>query len=244
MKMLMFALLFGTCLLAAPVHADKLSGKDFDDYFQQALIARGVANSTAGFAGAVLDPDPIIRRYAVLALGERGDPAGIPALVSALSDSMPTVRFYAAGSLVQLRSNAGAAVLRDVLATAPDARQAVEAGGLLAELGELQGYPKVVAALGSGDTSLELAAISALAKFYKFENEATPIGPVRVVDKLAAVIDGPSVALVKVNSIYLLGRTGSGRAVAALSKAASDPDQSISTAAQGVLTQLKRKQGR
>jgi len=48
------------------------------------------------------DEDPYVRRYVAAALDKIGDPAAVPALMSALRDEDPYVRQYVAGTLYKI----------------------------------------------------------------------------------------------------------------------------------------------
>ena len=57
------------------------------------------------------DADFEIRSHAAMILGEKGDPAAVPALVGALKDKNPWVRYYAAKSLGKLPTRDGLSAL-------------------------------------------------------------------------------------------------------------------------------------
>ena len=231
MKNLLVASLNSISSLTGHATADSTSGADFSDYYQKALLAMGVENSTAAFVKALTDPSPTTRLYAAQALGERRDTTAIGPLTAALTDESVAVRFQAARALVLLESSAGAAVLKGQLATGANPYEAVEAAGLLADLGDWSGYRRVVEALKSNDVSLQLRAVVDLIKFPRFENQPTEGGSISVVKTLSGFIDTTPSSTARVNSIYALARTHDKRAIASLTKASRSNDKTVSNAA-------------
>lgn len=235
------ALLLSSCLFVGQALADSPSGSDFANYYQKALVQRGVENSTAGFVRALSDPDETQRMYAALALGERRDAASVGALTAALGDGAENVRFHVARSLVMLGSSAGAEVLRQSLTSSANAHQAVEAAGLLAERGDLSGYPHIAEVLRSGDPSVQMRAVIDLLKFRPFDGQTTAAGPVNVVALLSALIESSAVSAVRVNAIYALARTGDRRALATLTTAKQSADVPVSKAANVAIAMIDAK---
>ena len=88
-------------------------------------------------AGAVVSPDSVVRRLAVLGAGRIGDPRATPLVLPLLTDPDSTVRVAAAFALGLLRDPAGARPLMDRITGTPalDGPTAVEAITALAKIG-------------------------------------------------------------------------------------------------------------
>lgn len=102
---------------------------------EHAIAALGSIKATAAIApiGKVLTERRFSRRYvAAWALGEIGDPAGIPALLQALDDDNAEVRKYATRALIKLNQSA----LAPLIAYLPAAPQRGGAGAIRA-LGDI-----------------------------------------------------------------------------------------------------------
>lgn len=227
-------------LLTGSALADNINGTDFANYYQKALAQRGI-EGTPAIIRALTDSDATLRLYAAQALGERRDAAAIGPLTAVLGDSNGAVRFHAARALALFDSNAGAGVLRQVLASGSNPSEAVEAAGLLAGLGDPAGYPYVIQALKSGDSAVQSRAVSDLLKFQRFDGQPSEVGPINVLAALAALIESANAPSVRVNAIYAMARTGDKRAVAPLTKASQSPDAPVSKAASVALAMIDAK---
>lgn len=86
------------------------------------------------------------------ALARSGDESGRKLLVEALENDRRDVRLYAARHLVQLRDDAGTRVLRRMLSLR---NHRIEAAGLLARMGDQQGFEALREELADEDTSSE-----------------------------------------------------------------------------------------
>jgi HEAT repeat protein/cyclophilin family peptidyl-prolyl cis-trans isomerase len=116
--------------------------------------------TSAGLDRLALDPDPSVRRRAVLAIGRIGMLDGLPYLVSALQDSDAEVRAMAAFSigLIGPEAREGARPLRAALEdpSAVVRARAIEGLGLV---GDAASAPAIVAAAtGCGDRIASIAA--------------------------------------------------------------------------------------
>lgn len=70
------------------------------------ILAATPADVVPALQTLLKDPDPDLRCYAALTLGERSDPRAIPSLIEALTDSRTNVRAHAMDSLGKLRAAA------------------------------------------------------------------------------------------------------------------------------------------
>lgn len=227
-------------LVSGSALADNINGTAFANYYQKALALRGI-EGTPALIRTLSDPDVTLRLYAAQALGERRDSAAIGPLTAALGDTNSAVRFHAARSLALLGSNAGIGVLWEALANGSNPSEAVEAAGLLADLGDPVGYRYVIQALTSGALVVQSRAVSDLLKFQRFDGQPSEVGPISVLGALSAVIDSPTAPSVRVNAIYAMARTGDKRAVAPLTKASQSPDAPVSKAAAVALAMIDAK---
>ncbi len=123
-------------------------------------------------------PDPDLRGYVALALGERGDPAAAPALLHALGDADLNVRYHAIEALGKVRATEAV----DALAAVAETRDfflAFPALDALAHIGDPSAAPRIVPLLQ--DELLRAPAAEALGK----------LGDATVVAPLAAALDTP-----------------------------------------------------
>jgi HEAT repeat protein len=217
--------------------ADRASGSDFNNYYQNALVARGVENSTSGFMRALGNRDPTLRLYAAQALAERGDRVAVPALAKALDDSDATVAYQAARALAILGSPAGSAALRRA-ADGPDPIRASEAAGLLADLGDPSAYPAVLRALHADQPGTSLSAVSTLLKFYRYEHQAAGGVRVNVVEQAGQMVELGSSTAVRLNAIAVLSKLGDRRAIPVLRRSAGAADPAVASAAGSALALL------
>lgn len=107
------------------------------------------ANGLAFWTAQLGSPDPDLRLRAAEALGERGDPTAVPALVAALGDEINAVRQAAIRALGQMRYSQAAvdalvAVLRNEAqtATAYQAAQALRRLGTPTALAAVESWER------------------------------------------------------------------------------------------------------
>lgn len=91
-------------------------------------------------------PDPDLRNYAALTLGDRRDPRAIPALIDALTDPDTNVRYHAIEALGKLRADQAVEPLIEIAETR-DFFLAFPALDALSHIGERQVAPRLVALL-------------------------------------------------------------------------------------------------
>lgn len=170
------------------------------------------------FAEALRDPDPFVRRQAVLAAGRIGDSAAVGPLVAALADSASTVRATAAFALGLLKPE------RAVAALAPVARVEPEAVTAIAKIGGDQGAAALrdllVGPRASTVSTVQRAALL----------EAWRLGARAPVAELKGFVHDPDSSR-RLAATYSLARLRSARGAGALVEALADADAGVRTVA-------------
>ena len=173
---------------------------------------------------ALRDVEWKVRRAAVLALSEIGDPRAIQPLIATLMDKDDDVRRAVAGALVK----AGEPAVRPLIVVLEDLnvdarRSAVEA---LGEIGDPQAVRPLVAVLNDEDQQVRQAAADALVKVGK-----------PAVQPLIAVLEDLNVD-VRRAAAESLGEIGDPQAVRPLVAALNDEDQQVRKAAANALVKV------
>ncbi|EKD34546.1 MAG: hypothetical protein ACD_75C02291G0001, partial [uncultured bacterium] len=138
------------------------------------------------------DPDPELRIYAALALGETGDAAAAPALIAAIGDSKPNVSFHAIEALGKIRAEEAVGPLCDV-AESGDFFLAFAALDALRRIGDPAAAPRIQSLLANDllrDVAAEalgdLGGEEAVAPLAALLND--PAGPHRLVARVLATL--------------------------------------------------------
>ena len=105
-------------------------------------------------AGRLADPDPALRRIAVIELGDTSDPTALPPLLAALQDEVADVRLQAAQALEAFDGPDAAAGLAAALSDA-DSRVAEAAATSLAELKDPAAAPAMLPRKARRDNSVD-----------------------------------------------------------------------------------------
>lgn len=157
------------------------------------------------FARAVGQPDPLVRRMALRAIGRIRDPAGEPLLIAALRDRDSTVVSEAAFALGQLDDSASAPALINRLADPalllPPA--VVEIITALTKIGGASGGSACASALGGGGLAADSARrqIAALACL----REGWRLGRAAPLDELRPYLQSPDEGT-RAAAFYTVGR--------------------------------------
>lgn len=156
----------------------------------------------------VLADKSLKRRYiAAWALGEIGDPAGIPALLQALSDPEELVRQYATRSLIKFNRTAVDPLVRFL-----DGADTIAAGGAIRALGDIGDKQAIDALLPQVDGPNRTDVLLALGKLRDSRAESA----------LIDALDDPDWK-VRMNAAMALGPVGSRRSVPGLQTTLDDP---------------------
>jgi cyclophilin family peptidyl-prolyl cis-trans isomerase len=170
---------------------------------------------------------PEVRRHAVLAIGRIGDRRGVPLLLDALDDTVPTVVAEAAFALGELAdsSDAVTGALRRLVETHPDDSIGVESVSALAKIGTPDAFAisldVLAGRLGSG--TVERPGVirrEALLTLWRYH---------RVADALSLVtpyLDSPD-SDIRWRAAYPLVRAGVAQATGRLLDLAADPDPEV-----------------
>lgn len=135
------------------------------------LLAELNTPVTGMLVDLLTDPDPEVRMYAVLALGETRDPACIPALIQCLDDPDQNVRFNAVEALGKLHAREAVERLIAILQE-KDFFLAFAAAQALAEIGDPRPVPALIPLLGN--QALKPAVVNALGRL----GNAVEINPI------------------------------------------------------------------
>ena len=176
---------------------------------------------------ATTESQPFLRKVAIQALGDLGDPKAIPALIQGLYTELPGVSFYfeARHSLLQ----AGSAAIPALVLTLERKNQAVEnirlpSGKAIAD-GAIEGKAAfVLGALRATETLPQL--VTAMKKYHAMYKNR------RRVPVFASVPAAVS------EIVYSLGIMGDPRAVAPLLELVREPDSTIRVAAARALAEV------
>ena len=202
--------------LSAPVHTNLL-----------ALLKQLVMSNTLLYLLRVIThPMPIVRASAAEALGTLGNPAALPALLTALSDENETVRRAAAAALDTLGDPDALPALITALS---DENETVRraAASALDTLGDPAALPALITALSDENETVRRAAASAL---------GTLGNPVALPAIIIALSD--DVQTVRWSAISALGRLGEIAAIPTLLTALSDEDKNVRQSAAFALGRL------
>ena len=116
-------------------------------------------------AGKLSDPDPMIRREALIELGDLKDAGAVPYLLGALGDSDPYVRGNAAYSLGRLKSAAAVAPLIEILEKDLHPQPRKQAALALARLKDPKAVPAVIGCLKDAELQVRMACAEAVGVF-------------------------------------------------------------------------------
>ncbi len=221
--------------------ADREKGSDFDEFYENTLKARGIDTSTKGLISALKNPEPEIRDYAAIVIGERKDKQAIPPLRALLNDPYPTARFDAARSLAVMGDKSGLAVLKEQLKEPDSSERPLMAAATLAEVGDPSGYNVIIAGLASQKTPFRVRAVIDLATFSRFNGRKVGTRVIDVPGQLIRVLEHDPDGFVRLNAALILGRVGNLSDIPALKKASSDSDQRVRQAAQTAIETIKQR---
>jgi HEAT repeat protein len=165
------------------------------------------------------DEEPQVTATAARALGQLGDPAAQPALLTALGRTRePTAKLEIAAALAQLHAPRGAAALHDLVERGDDASR-LSAALLLADLGDLAGAPPLRQYLdrASGVEGATARVLTALAR----------LGDQDARERLAGLSQTTADEPMRVHAAWSLARLGDEAARAQLSALSqrSGPEQ-------------------
>jgi cyclophilin family peptidyl-prolyl cis-trans isomerase/HEAT repeat protein len=174
------------------------------------------------FRRALVAPDSLVRRVAVLAAGRIGDFRATPLMVPLLADPDSTVRFSAAFALGVLRDSAAVQPLIDRLTGLPalDAPTAAEAVTALAKIGGRRGGEFFGSVLGG---KLPLSQADRLPARDRMLAEAWRLGADAPVPLLLPFVDDTAVAT-RTRAVYSLARLRAPAAGNRLLLVLRDPD--------------------
>jgi len=195
--------------VAEPALIEGLSAADptVAEFCAGALGGRGARAAVDPLMKA-LTTWPLRRYVAAWAIGEIGDPRGIPALVAALNDRDIEVRRYAARSLVKFGKLATPALLKALADPSDQTRRyAVRA---LGEIRDPDSAAALLALAGKVDREVHLWALGRLGDRRGFET-------------VAAAVTDPE-RNVRLAAIQALNDLGDERAVPVLTSALADPE--------------------
>jgi len=169
------------------------------------------------------DPDQQVRQSAAISMTYLGDPSTEDALLKALKDPAPGVRYASIRTLGSLRSHKAVPLLAEALKD-PDANMKRVAAAALGMTGDKDGVAGLSAALSDPDAGVRLEIVKALGS----------IGDRSAVDALKARIedDSPDVRL---QSALALGRMGDASGAALGFELLKSPDASLRQQAAGIL---------
>lgn len=125
------------------------------------ILALSNVDPIPALVECLVEPDPDLRIYTALALGERHDPRGIPPLIDLLKDPNTNVRYHAIESLGQLRATEAVDPLVEI-ANGGDFFLAFPAIETLVTIGDTTIIPKLLPLLD--DELLCSSVVSALGK--------------------------------------------------------------------------------
>ena len=190
----------------------------------------------AAIRDALGNPNPAVRRQAVLAAGRIGDPAAVDLLVPALGDTSPPVRAAAAFALGLLKDARALPALLQLVRAASVAEQGspeVEAVTAIAKTGGDEGARALVEIIATGSPGAPTPPVVAAALL-----EAWRLGTRAPVSELAAYADNPDIGT-RWRALYSIARLRAHRGAARLVTALADREPVIrAVAARGVTKAL------
>ena len=154
-------------------------------------------------------PDPKIRSYAALALGEIQDPSAAPDLIEAMkTDPYGNTRLFASKALGRIGGERAVAALTQAMVDEEDLRVARTAAAMLGSTGSLEAIPALLDRIrNSNDESVRILAVDAITRI-----QGDP-----ATDSLLQIAKDNGVPLdSRCASIEALGQIGNPRAVGAL----------------------------
>ena len=186
------------------------------------------------FRRALVAPDSLVRRIALLAAGRIGDFRATPLMLPLLSDPDSTVRFAAAFALGVLRDSAATQPLIDRLTGLPplDPSSAAEAVTALAKIGGRRSGEFFGAVLGG---KIPLSQEDRLPARDRMIAEAWRLGPDAPVPVLLPFMDDTALGP-RTRAVYSLGRLRAPAAGNRLLLVLRDPDAYVRSLAARALT--------
>ena len=193
---------------------------------------------------------------------DRLGPRAVPALIEALDDTYPTIRYLAAGQLGRVRDPRAVKPLIRCVQKDPDYVVRAWAAGALGDIGDHRATDTLIASLKVEDSHLRFRAAKALGKIgdkRAFEPLVSllhdkeiylrahavealgGLGDERAFEILLRILESDEDSWVRSMAAKGLGRLGDRRASAALTKAAADPSWQVNEAAMESLGRLQRK---
>jgi HEAT repeat protein len=146
------------------------------------ILAQAGWDTTPALGELTRDPDPEVRMYAALTLGERNDPRGTAYLIDMLGDESVNVRYHAVEAIGRLKAPDAVEALVD-LAQSADFFLAFPAIDALAAIGDRRVTPALISLLDND--AVAPAAIDALGR----------LGDAYCVEPLVRLLDNPSAAV-------------------------------------------------
>lgn len=211
----------------------------------------------------ITSPYPQVRRQAVEFLAQSRNPAGIPTLIKALSDSDPSVRSASVHALGLLRVKSAAAKISQLLAKDPSAQVRQNAAVSLAYFADPASVPALISAISDPSESVRFsamrtlgalraqAAAPALIKALKSpsgnirQTAAAALGQIQASSAVPALasLTLDSDPTVRQAAVSALGSIGGAEAIKSLLRALKDKDFSVAIEAARSLARLGNSKG-
>jgi len=149
--------------IAALVHAIVSDDREARLHAHEAIIRSRAVSALPGLTGYLHHPNRDVREKIIRIFGEIGGGQQLPAVIEALNDTDPVVRFAAVQALRRLRGEGLVEALNE-RCNDTDANVRAESARTLGNLGERKALPKLVELLRDSNGFVRAAAAEALGK--------------------------------------------------------------------------------